>query len=248
MQQLPQRVKRERMWEAYHKLRTSNVFKTKWVGFLEISTAIGPCPIFYQYVTDQVFKGMILQHFQVSAETGNGADETGLTYEEINALRYSAGHLPRALCKKLGHGSHPLKEELVLCLHEITEEDVDKERSASDDWISLVDRGRLKHVNSAVFMVFAAMEICVRKRICNTRQPMFDHLKEEILTDEDILFHWAIVSANWDEEAATTLLPMIAKLWVTIRGFSYASAWMENYKHINKKSVQKTKGVRKHLV
>ena len=115
MQQLPHQVKRERMWEAYHKLRTSEVFKIKWVVFLKNLAAIGPCPIFYQYVTDQVFKDMILQHFQVNTETGNGAhSETGLTYEEVNALRYSAGYVPRALRKKLERGSHPLKEELVL--------------------------------------------------------------------------------------------------------------------------------------
>ena len=42
------------------------------------------------------------------------------------------------------HGSHPLKEELVLCLFETTEEDIDKDRSESDDWIILVDRGGLK--------------------------------------------------------------------------------------------------------
>ena len=53
---------------------------------------------------------MILKHFQVNTETGNGAhSETGLTYEEVNALRYSAGYVPRALRKKLEHGSHPLK-------------------------------------------------------------------------------------------------------------------------------------------
>lgn len=248
MQQLPHQVKRERMWEAYHKLRTSHVFKTKWVDFLKVFAPIGPCPIFYQYVTDRVFKDMVLEHFQVNAETGNRAyTETGLTYEEVNALRYSAGYVPRALRKKLERGSHPLKEELILCLYEMTE-DVNKDRSESEDWVTLVDRGGLKHVNSAVFMLFTAMEICVRKRICSTSQPMFDHLREEILTDEDVLFHWAIVSANWDEEESTPLLPMIVQLWVTIRGFAYASGWMENYKQTNKKSVQKTKGVRKHLV
>lgn len=80
--------------------------KTKWVVFLKNLAAIGPCPIFYQYLTDQVFKDMILQHFQVNAETGNRAySETGLTYEEDNALRYSAGYVPRVLRKKLERGS-----------------------------------------------------------------------------------------------------------------------------------------------
>lgn len=99
-----------------------------------------------------------------------------------------------------------------------------------------------------MFVLFATMEICVRKRIFSTSKPMFDHLREEILTKEDVLFHWAIVSANWDEEESTPHLPMIVQLWLTIRGFAYASGWMENYKQTNKKSVQKTKGVREHLV
>ena len=219
------------------------MFKSKWEVFLKVAAATGPCPIFYQYITDQVFKGMIVQCFQVSTEAGNGADtETGLTYEEINALRYSAGYVPRALRKKLERGSHPLKEALILCLYEMTEEDIDANRSDSEDWINLVDRGGLKHVNSAVFMLFTAIERCVRKRISNTGQPTFDQLKEEIVTGEDVLFHWAIVSASWDEEEATALLPMIVQLWVTMRDFSYASAWMENYKKVNKKPVQKTKG------
>ena len=121
--------------------------------FLKISAAIRPCPIFYQYVTDQVFKDM-MQKLANRAYT-----ETGLTYEEVNAVHYSAGYVPRALRKKLERGSHPLKKELVLCLYEMTEEDVDKDRSDSEDWITLVDRGGLKHVNSAVFMLFVAMEM-----------------------------------------------------------------------------------------
>ena len=44
----------------------------------------------------------------------------------------------------------------------MTEEDED--RSESEDLISLVDRGGLKHVNSEVLMLFVAMEMCVHKR------------------------------------------------------------------------------------
>ena len=99
-QQLHHRIKRERMWEAYHKLRISDVFKSKWEVFLKVAAATGPCPIFYQYVTDQVFKGMIVQCFQVSTEAGNGADtETGLTYEEhcVILLGMSPEHCAKSL-------------------------------------------------------------------------------------------------------------------------------------------------------
>ena len=47
---------------------------------------------------------------------------------------------------------------------------------------------------------------------------------------------------------AQTLLELVTDLWITIRGFSYASAWIEKFKAENKKSVQKSKGLRKHIL
>ena len=57
-----------------------------------------------------------------------------------------------------------------------------------------------------------------------------------------------MLAVNWDNEEADALLPIIAEQWVTVRGFSFASAWMENFKQTNKKSIQKSKGIRKQLV
>lgn len=240
---------REKMWEAYHKLRVSAVFKSIWVHFLETSAATEACPIFYQYVTDRLFKVLIKLHFPVSVPAVNETSmENSLTYEEVNALRYAAGYVPRALRKKLEHGSHPLKEELILCLYDMTEDDGQENTSQSEHWINLIDRGGLKHVNSATYMLFVAMELCIRKHIHKSSHQTLDHLKEEIPGDEDVQFQWAIISANWDREEAQTLLPLIIQLWVTIRGFSYASAWMEKHKQTTKKSTQKTKGVRKQLM
>ncbi len=138
------------MWEACHKQRTSDALKSKWVRFLETSVAVGACSIFYQYVTDRIFKAMIMQHFPVSAKAYD-QNETGLRYEEMNALRYAAGHVPRALRTKRQRRSYPLMEELVLCLYEMTEDDGHEEKSESEDWVNLVDRGGLKHVNNATY-------------------------------------------------------------------------------------------------
>ena len=43
------------------------------------------------------------------------------------------------------------------------------------------------------------------------------------------------------------LFEMIVDLWITIRGFAFASSWVEKYKMASKKSTQKTKGIRKKL-
>ena len=93
------------------------------------------------------------------------------------------------------------------------------------------------------------MELMVR---CCFQVPLPDHFKEEvrskILKNEDVLFYWSLISADWEDGESKALLMMIIDMWITIRGFSFASAWIEKYKLANKKSVQKSKGVRKQLI
>ena len=62
--------------------------------------------------------------------------------------------------------------------------------------------------------------------------------------NEDVLFHWTLISATWDDELAAKLMNMIVDLWITIRGFSLASAWIEEYKGATKKTLQKSKPLR----
>ena len=64
-------------------------------------------------------------------------------------------------------------------------------------------------------------------------------LMETIACDEDVLFFWRILSAEWEEEDEQALLSMVIELWITIRGFSFARSFLEMYKQANKKSVQK---------
>ena len=71
---------------------------------------------------------------------------------------------------------------------------------------------------------------------------------ERMGKNDNILFCWCIVSAALDEEFSFVLLPMIIQLWVTIRGYSLCSAWMEKYKVAQKKTVQKSKSLRKKIV
>ena len=65
---------------------------------------------------------------------------------------------------------------------------------------------------------------------------------------EDIVFHWSTLAANWEACEAASLLQIIIDHWVTIRGFSHVSAFMENYKKKINEGVQKSKGIRKNLL
>ena len=72
----------------------------------------------------------------------------------------------------------------------------------------------------------------------------------ELITNEDVLFYWLIVGADFeedDERVHTELLKRIIELFVTIRGFSCASGWLEKYKQLSKKGIQKSKSLRKRI-
>ena len=49
------------------------------------------------------------------------------------------------------------------------------------------------------------------------------------------MFHWSMLSAGWNESSRNTLLDMV---WVTVRGFSYSSAWIEKYKKDQKNNTE----------
>ena len=64
-------------------------------------------------------------------------ENPALTYEEVNAIRYSAEYIP--LQRKIENSSQNLKEELILSLLELTEDDGMADES--QDWITQRDGG-----------------------------------------------------------------------------------------------------------
>ena len=55
-----------------------------------------------------------------------------------------------------------------------------------------------------------------------------EKVTESIVKDEDVLFNWLMISGEWESNEADILFKMIVDLWVTIRGFSFTSSWVEN--------------------
>ena len=243
-------TQREKMWGMYHSIRSSDDFRTSWEKFLHESPGCEACPIFYQYVTDKVFKRLIFMYFPV-AQSEHHTDTTmdNLSYEEANALRYTAGYVCRSVRKKIGGC-----DELKLCLEELLLDDdaEDITECSSTDWINICDRGGLTRVNDEAFAVFVAIEQVFRQHFHKDKASIvFTGSRKElcatIVRNEDVLFYWCIAAADMDEENSTTLLQMIVESWVTIRGFSFAGAWVELYKQRTKKTLKRSKGIRKAL-
>ena len=59
-----------------------------------------------------------------------------------------------------------------------------------------------------------------------------DEIIERIKMDEDEQFFWCMAAVEMDDTLAATLLHSMIVLSVTMRGFSFSSAWMELYRYI----------------
>ena len=119
----------------------------------------------------------------------------------------------------------------------------------------LVGRGGLWHVRETIFQVFYALERVVHHHLLELSSPATTTgLKAEsvakLISDEDVKFHWSIAAAGFDVddiEVHETVLSMITVVYITIRVFAYANAWIEQYKQMQKKSTHRSKSLRKKL-
>ena len=129
---------------------------------------------------------------------------------------------------------------------------MDSRGHQSEEWTDLVDRGGLVHLSDDIFLIFAAMEAVVKTHFKIDNPSLLKELKEkmksDVLQNENVLFYWSMIAANWVENEAEELLSMIVDQWITIRGFSFSSSFNEKYKREQAKTLEKSKGIRKNLI
>ena len=107
-------INRDKLWKNFFSLRTTESFKKKWQDFLDTSLSPQACiPLFYQHITDILFKLLVKSHYQISDER---IDVATINNHERNALRYAAGYVCRHIRKRIERSNHVFKEKLILCL------------------------------------------------------------------------------------------------------------------------------------
>ena len=114
-------------------------------------------PILYQSIGNAILDQVVTEKCHVS-DTLSSTEQPSITEQELNALRYVAGYIPRALSKKLRKSAHPLKDGMQLCLLDVLN-DGDEQEGAAKEWINLIDKGSLKHINESTFQVMVAIEL-----------------------------------------------------------------------------------------
>ena len=148
--------------------------------------------------------------------------------DEQNALQYAAGYLFLFLKRKytsLG------KDEVVGWIDKQTDTgpvtSADSYLKFTKLWITKVNRGGLFCVQDKVYIMFLVMEQLVREHLSTqgmNREEVVKHIEE----DEQVQLYWSAMATPDAFDQA--LLRQAIQLWVTIRGFSYASALVEEYK------------------
>lgn len=244
------RLRREKMWGEYHKLRTKDTFTKEWEKFLKASIDQKASPTFFQYVSNRVFRQVMEKRYALS-EASNEDQQAQMTWEEENALRYVAGYVCRKVQKNIQSSSLPDKDDLVMFMIELSGDEMDEEEG-TETWTNLLDRGGLWHVNDNTYLIFHIIEEEIRRHL-NVRS--LSKLNEEtkkcildaVMASEDLLFQWTLMieSANADDSIGMAALKMIATLYLTVRGFAFATSCLELYKLQHKKQVQKSKALRK---
>ena len=144
-------TRREKMWEKYYQLRSTDEFALSWKTFLQLS-GTEASPTLYQHITDLVLNHLISTNYttQVPASPTEATAST-IDYKEIYAIRYIAGYISQSVYRKLNDSKHHLKDELCLCLAKLNDIYPEDMQDESKDWMDK-DRG-FRFAGSQTFWV-----------------------------------------------------------------------------------------------
>ncbi len=107
------RTARDTLWKNYFQLRSSDAYKSFWKKALLDSIRGNACPMFYQYIADYIIEHLVGIHFPVGMRTQSESLTKQLDFEDVSALRYTAGSVIRSLRDKTERSAQPQKKELA---------------------------------------------------------------------------------------------------------------------------------------
>ena len=122
---------RELVWRKSHSIRESPAYDDLW-KVLPFTVSTND-PMFQQMMLTGVLERLIKMLFPVV----ESADEAGqaiisLSETDEKVIRYIAGYIPVSLRRKLERSSNPHKEEFIVCLWSMCEDD-----TTCDDFLNL---------------------------------------------------------------------------------------------------------------
>ena len=195
------------LWKGFHSARLEEV-RSVWKGvFAGIEgDKYTHDPLLWEYVNDILFEEHIKVKFHVEQED---VEVPELTSDDLNALRYAAGYVICKLLKKYKEAKckHPNKQDFVVCLTSMEVKEGSEGESYLDftkKWINAVNRGGLFRIDDGVFTFFYQIEVLVKifltKIFAEHSQYEKGEIISEVVSDNDVQFHWSMLAIDLDEE------------------------------------------------
>ena len=174
-----------------------------------------------------------------------------LTDVDLNMLHYVAGFVPWKLKQKFSKPGckNPNREDYLSCLAGMSVSANEESRDMTyleytKRWIVVADRSGLFCVSDDVYTFFYEVECLIRKFLHELVHQDIQHSKVEIInevtTNSGIQFYWSVIEDGLDDDVSQKLLAEGVQLWLTIRGFSIAGAFVEQYKWTAKQTTKKS--------
>lgn len=191
-----------------------------------------------------------LVRIKYPAATSASEDPKHLTADEHNALRYAAGYVLLSLKRKFA-STNP---SLAAWIEQQTDTSATFAGGSytqfTKAWVEKVNRGGLFLVSDCIYEVFLAIELVLRqflKTMSDDHGLDRDKVVAILQDDNEVQFHWSMITFDIDDDSSQNILKDMIKLWITIRGFRYASTIVEEYKRLNAIYLRRIKSLRKEL-
>ena len=226
-------IDREKLWTLFHQVRSANIFDLKWKDFLTVFHVDDPDPVLYQHLSIVYFKKLITCTLPVH-DKSSPPNDSELSYEESNAITYIGGYLIRSIWKE---GSKPNLAFLIKSSGSAIAE--------SEEWLYTIDRGGLIYITESFSDMITSMERVIRRECSSGSCFDKNKLHQALLDDSDTLFNWSIASRDVeDDDEKTAIFDLIARKYITVRGFSFSKSILEKFKQEQCKGTQKSKPLR----
>ena len=180
-------------------------------------------PLVYQTVTQQLYINLINCHLGATLQTNC----------------YVAVYVPYKLMIVYERSTSNEIVNVVECLSGMAVNGGESGLLAyTSKWMDLVKRGGALEDNDIAFVFFREVEVRIQKKLTLSFNRVLivedqrDVIISAVAEDETVQFYWTILSVDIDrEDLAVKLLKEMIGLWLDIRGFSIANAWLEKYKN-----------------
>ncbi|SMN02434.1 hypothetical protein SPONN_1063 [uncultured Candidatus Thioglobus sp.] len=242
-------TKREKLWTAFYTLRANDLFGmwNKMISRLKMQDKFTDMWL-PQTVARVALESIVKAKYPVEMSASN--PQITVDSDEQNALRYAAGFVFMSLKKKYSSmGVTAITDWINKQADTDSVDSADSFQEFTKSWIRKVNRGGLFCVSDSAYDLFLAMEKLLRQYLedLSVHQGIDkDRVMSSIEEDDEIQSMWSLLAIDLTEETEKALLKQTIQLWLTIRGFSYASAIVEEYKR-SCGALKRKKALRKEL-